>query len=177
MFSLTAAVSGEDVVSITCSECTYTVCHYTPIVGSCTTTMTYVFFVISSRTAVNSGSSISREWNSSRRREQECLKALISSEVRSYRVGSNACCPCCVSVWDDEGDVGDDGEGEGGEEVELRALEEVAITRKVVRSKRMTSVALQASANVVKCRVSTAALGIKVCTMLDHAFNKIFQLQ
>ena len=44
------------------------------------------------------------------------------------------------------------------------------MTRKVVRSKRMTSVALQASAKVVRCFVRIAALGISVCTMRDHAY-------
>lgn len=43
------------------------------------------------------------------------------------------------------------------------------MTKNVVRSKRMTSVALHASAKVVKCFESMAALGIRVCTMLDHA--------
>lgn len=54
-----------------------------PIVGSCTISSTYVFFVIPSSTAVNSGSSISRAWNSSRMRVHECFSALISSLVRS----------------------------------------------------------------------------------------------
>lgn len=48
-----------------------------------------MFFVSSSRTAVNSSSSISSEWNSSRTREHACLNALISSDVRSYLVGDN----------------------------------------------------------------------------------------
>ncbi len=47
--------------------------------------------------------------------------------------------------------------------------EEVAMTRNVVRSKRMTSVALQAAANVERCLVRMAALGIRVCTTFDHA--------
>lgn len=46
---------------------------------------------------------------------------------------------------------------------------DVAITRNVVRSKRMTSVALHASAKVVKCFESIAAFGMRVCTILDHA--------
>jgi hypothetical protein len=46
---------------------------------------------------------------------------------------------------------------------------DVAMTRNVVRSKRTTSVALQASAKVVKCLERTVALGMRVCTMLDHA--------
>ena len=45
----------------------------------------------------------------------------------------------------------------------------MAITRNVVRSKRMTSVALHASAKVVKCFESIAAFGMRVCTILDHA--------
>ncbi len=40
---------------------------------------------------------------------------------------------------------------------------------KVVRSKRMTSVAEHTSAKVVRCFDRTAALGIKVCTILDQA--------
>lgn len=58
---------------------------------------------------------------------------------------------------------------EGEEDEDAGVLAEVAITRKVVRSKRITSVALQASAKVVKCLVRTAAFGISVWTMLDHA--------
>lgn len=50
--------------------------------------------------------------------------------------------------------------------------DDVAITRKVVRSKRMTSVALHAPAKVVKCFESTAAFGMRVCTMLDHALTE-----
>ena len=46
----------------------------------------------------------------------------------------------------------------------------MAITRKVVRSKRITSVALHAAANVDKCLDRMAAFGIKVCTIFDHAF-------
>ena len=48
---------------------------------------------------------------------------------------------------------------------------EVAITRKVVRSNRMTSVAEQISAKVVRCLVRTAALGMIVWTMRDHAYG------
>lgn len=44
------------------------------------------------------------------------------------------------------------------------------MTRKVVRSKRMTSVALQALANTFRCRESTLALGIKVWTIFDQAW-------
>ena len=40
--------------------------------------------------------------------------------------------------------------------------EEVAITRKVVRSKRITSVALHASASVVRCFVRIETFGIRV---------------
>lgn len=46
-------------------------------------TMMYVFLVNLSKTAVYSGSSISRHLNSSRVRMHACLKALISSEVLS----------------------------------------------------------------------------------------------
>ena len=58
----------------------------------------------------------------------------------------------------------------------LSGFAEVAMTRKVVRSKRMTSVALQASANVVRCLVSMAAFGIRVWTMLDQALSRGVQL-
>jgi len=51
--------------------------------------------------------------------------------------------------------------------------EEVAITRKVVRSKRITSVALHASAKVVRCFDRTAAFGMRVWTMLDQACRAI----
>lgn len=71
----------------------------------------------------------------------------MSSEVRSYRVGS--------SWW---------GSGEG--------WLDVAMTRKVVRSKRMTSVALHASAKVVRCFERTDALGMRVWTMLDQAWGE-----
>src|SRR5579863_317776 len=79
-------------------------------------------------------------------RPHECFSALINSLVRSYRV-------------------------------ELRSFAfsepsegiEVAITRNVVRSNKMASVALQACANVVRCLERTAAFGMIVCTMLDHA--------
>lgn len=40
-----------------------------------------------------------------------------------------------------------------------------------MRSKRMTSVALQASAKVVKCLVRMAAFGISVCTIRDQAYR------
>lgn len=67
--------------------------------------------------------------------------------------------------------VGEEGVGRddvvgGGEEVR----EEVAMTRNVVRSKRITSVALQATASLLRCLVRTEALGISVCTMRDHAW-------
>lgn len=98
-----------------------------------------MFLVISSSTAVKSQSSISREWNSPRTLEHECLKALMSSEVLSYLVGSRefaGLSDCWVSefVWpfvDESAGFEDD-------------KEEVAITRKVVRSNRITSVALHA---------------------------------
>ncbi len=43
------------------------------------------------------------------------------------------------------------------------------MTRKVVRSNRMASVALQAWAKVVRCFDRTAAFGMMECTMRDHA--------
>jgi len=55
-------------------------------------------------------------------------------------------------------------------EVEDTAGEvEVAMTRKVVRSNMMTSVALHASANIVRCLARSEAFGMSVCTILDHA--------
>jgi hypothetical protein len=46
---------------------------------------------------------------------------------------------------------------------------EVAMTRKVVRSKRITSVAPQACAKMARCFERMDALGMRVWTMLDHA--------
>jgi len=43
------------------------------------------------------------------------------------------------------------------------------MTRKVVRPNRMASMALQACTNVVRCFDKTAAFGIMVRTILDHA--------
>lgn len=84
------------------------------------------------------------------------LNPLISSDVRSYRLRSS---PAVSGVsW-----------GSGIECAKERLDEEVAMTRKVVRSKRITSVALQAAANVERCFVRIAALGIRVCTTFDHA--------
>jgi hypothetical protein len=85
---------------------------------------------------------------------QEYLNALMSSEVRSYRFGSSSPVAGVPA-----------GSGVAWEEV----LEEVAITRKVVRSKRMTSVALHAAATVERCLERIAAFGIRVCTIFDHA--------
>jgi len=118
--------------------------------------ITYVFLVISSKTAVKSYSSISSDRNSSLTRVQECLKALMSSDVRSYRLESNS-------------DVGDCS-SESGLDRDDEA-DEVAMTRKVVRSKRMTSAALQAAAKVVRCLERIAAFGMRVCTMLDQAWR------
>ena len=151
--------------------------YYEPIEGSCATIRTHVFFVSSSRTAVNSGSSISIATKSSRTLEQEYLNALISSDVRSYRVGailwgsaskSDPCSECvaerCPLVRTEDGPDGiEDAVGGGGGGVE------VAMTRKVVRSKRTTSVALHAVANLARCRDSTEAFGMRVCTILDQA--------
>lgn len=49
---------------------------------------------------------------------------------------------------------------------------EVAMTRKVVRSKRMTSVAPQAREKIFRCLDSKAALGMRVWTMLDQAYRE-----
>ena len=147
-----------------------------PIEGSCTTMRTHVFFVSSSRTAVNSGSSISNATKSSRTREQEYLNALISSDVRSYLVGailwgsaswSDPYSECVAEsvplVCREDAPEDTDAVGGGGGGVE------VAITRNVVRSKRTTSVALQAEASLARCRDNTDALGMSVCTILDQA--------
>ena len=75
----------------------------------------------------------------------------MSSDVRSYLVGSNS-----WSSGDDEGDGS-----------------VVAMTRKVVRSNRITSVAEHAFANEVRCLESTAAFGTRVRTMLDHAYPRM----
>ena len=96
---------------------------------------------------MNSANSISREWNSSRNREHDCLKALINSEVRSWRLGSS----------------------EGVIEPDVSENDDVAMTRNVARSKRMTSVALHASANIRRCLLRFRALGISVFTILDQA--------
>ena len=86
MFILNAAVSAESACQ---RKGTGAVMHggerapRIPIVGSCTMSKMYVFFVIPSSTAVNSGSSISSAWNSSRMRAHECFSALMSSLVRS----------------------------------------------------------------------------------------------
>jgi hypothetical protein len=50
-------------------------------------------------------------------------------------------------------------------------ISEVAITKKVARSKRTTSVAEHACANVVKWRDSVAALGMSVFTTRDQAYG------
>lgn len=85
---------------------------------------------------------------------QEYLNALMSSEVRSYRFGSSSAVTSVLA-----------GSGLAWEE----GLEEVAITRKVVRSKRITSVALHAAATVERCSERIVAFGIRVCTIFDHA--------
>ena len=126
-----------------------------------------------------------KEKNSSRTRVQECLNALISSDVRSYRVPSSLCgspssASATESVWSDacepkldsvegvEGDGEGSPAGAGGGESCWGT--EVAMTRKVVRSKSTTSVAPHASASFARCRVSTDAFGISVCTIRDHAY-------
>ena len=55
--------------------------------------------------------------------------------------------------------------------VSASANEDVAMTRKVVRSKSTTSVALQASPSFARCRVRTEAFGMSVCTMRDQAYK------
>ena len=67
-------------------------------------------------------------------------------------------------VWGEEGsDVVAEATWGGGGGVE------VAITRNVVRSKRTTSVALHAEASLARWRDRTDALGMSICTILDHA--------
>lgn len=61
------------------------------------------------------------------------------------------------------------GGGGGGGDSE-RGCDDVAMTRNVVRSKRMTSVALHASASLTRCFVRTEAFGMRVCTMRDQAY-------
>ncbi len=63
----------------------------------------------------------------------------------------------------------DGGGGAAPEGVVTEEFEEVAITKNVVRSKRITSVALHAMASLSRCLVSTDAFGIRVCTICDHA--------
>ena len=46
---------------------------------------------------------------------------------------------------------------------------DVAMTRKVARSNRTTSVALHTAANLARCRERTEAFGIRMCTILDQA--------
>jgi hypothetical protein len=125
-------------------------------------TKTYVLRVISSRTAVKSQSSISSEWNSPRTLEHECLNALMSSDVLSYRVGSRELggldSPSSAATSRPEASV-----------ASVEGEEDVAMTRNVVRSKRITSVALHALAKVVRCFARMLALGMRVCTMFDHA--------
>lgn len=74
----------------------------------------------------------------------------MSSEVRSWRFASSS--------------------AEGAPAEPVRGIdEEVAMTRNVVRSKRITSVALHAVATVERCFERIAALGIRVCTIFDQA--------
>ena len=124
-------------------------------------------------------------------REHACLNALISSDVRSYLVGDNLCGSERVSrpvsrsragsePWENvgvrkplvRGEEEDESAGETEAEGSMGGVGggvDVAMTRKVVRSKRMTSVALHACASVVRCLERTAALGMRVCTIRDHA--------
>ena len=83
---------------------------------------------------MKSHNSISREWNSPRTREHECLNDLISSDVLSYLVGSKD------PLAGFSGSRLSESEERAGCDVEV----EVAMTRKVVLSKSMTSVALHA---------------------------------
>jgi hypothetical protein len=86
-------------------------------------------------------------------RVQEYLNAFMSSEVRSYRLASSSAVAGVPA----------------GSGLEGAMDEEVAMTRKVVRSKRMTSVALHAFATVERCLDRIAALGIRVWTIFDQA--------
>ena len=88
----------------------------------------------------------------------------MSSEVLSYLVGSSVFaglsnCRVSLFVWP----FVDESAGLDDED------EDVAMTRKVVRSKRMTSVALHACANVERCVERILALGMRVCTIFDQA--------
>jgi hypothetical protein len=87
----------------------------------------------------------------------------------------------CVPKLDNvAGEVEDRG-GEGGERITAEGgvpgldtakddgFDEVAMTRNVVRSNKMTSVALHAVANLSRWRVSTETFGIRVCTICDQA--------
>ena len=65
--------------------------------------------------------------------------------------------------------LGEEAEDSEGEEVEGSV--EVAMTRKVVRSNKMTSVALHAAATILRCLLRTSALGIRVWTILDQAYK------
>lgn len=76
--------------------------------------------------------------------------------------------PFPLSVREPETEEGCD-EDRREEGVEEGESADVAMTRKVVRSKRMTSVALQLRAKVVRCRVRISALGMMVWTILDQA--------
>jgi hypothetical protein len=53
------------------------------------------------------------------------------------------------------------------------AISDVAMTRKVVRSKRTTSVAAHACANVVRWRESVAAFGMSEWTTRDQAYGGV----
>lgn len=84
-----------------------------------------------------------------------------------------------MSRIDERDEVGWDGSGGavgfggimGGGGIDTVGGEDVAMTRKVVRSKRTTSVAPHASARVVRCFERTDALGIRVCTIRDQAYR------
>lgn len=88
----------------------------------------------------------------------------MSSDVLSYRVGSKELggldSPSSAATSRPEASV-----------ASVEGEEDVAMTRNVVRSKRITSVALHALAKVVRCFARMLALGIRVCTILDQALK------
>jgi len=95
----------------------------------------------------------------------------MSSEVRSYLVGSKTGCSSCSREVSESTSVSELEDMVGELVCDVPDDEEVAMTKNVVRSKRMTSVALHASANVDRCLDRMLALGISVWTILDHAYN------
>ena len=70
-----------------------------------------------------------------------------------------------------DGDGSVEGAGAGGDCE--GCCEDVAMTRKVVRSKRMTSVAEHAVASLSRCFVRMEAFGMRVWTIWDHAYSRV----